>query len=259
MSIHPTALVSPKAELATNSQIGPYAIVEDGVSVAADCRVGAHAVLKRGLRLGSGVIVHEGAVLGGAPQDIKFRGGDTGCEIGRGTVVREFATVHRSTRAGDPTQIGKDCYLMGYAHIGHDCIVADNSTIASYTALAGHVRVGEGAFVSGGVVVHQYTRIGELSFIGGGSKVNMDVPPFVTVDGVPARAVGLNVVGLKRAGLTVETRRALRRAFRLLFRSPSPRSLAVASLAESDIDEVRALADFFSTSERGVCRARSAR
>lgn len=256
MAIHATAIVHSSAELATDVDVGPFAVIEAGVLIDSGCRVGSHTVLKKGLRLAQNVLIHEGAVLGGAPQDRKFEDTETFAEIGDGTIVREFATVHRSTHPGKATTVGRQCYLMSYSHVAHDCQVEDEATIASYSALAGHIDVGRGAFVSGGVVVHQYSRIGEYAFIGGGSKVNMDVPPFTIVDGVPARIIGLNAVGIKRAGFTEDTVHALKKAYRTVFRSNLPRREALTAIASIEEPEVQRFAGFIRDSERGVCRSR---
>jgi UDP-N-acetylglucosamine acyltransferase len=256
-AVHQTALVDPKARLDSGVVVGAYAIVEGDVEVGPDCRIGAHASLKNGMRLGPRVRVHEGAVLGGDPQDLKCDGARSYAFVGGDSVIREFATVHRSARPGGTTRVGERCFLMAYGHVAHDCEIGDDVVIASYAALAGHIRIGRRAFVSGGVVIHQFSRIGELAMIGGGSKVNLDVPPFFTVDGVPARAVGLNVVGLKRAGLSEEDVRALKRAYRLLYRSKLSSEEALGRIETIENAFTRKLVDFVRASERGVCRDRA--
>jgi UDP-N-acetylglucosamine acyltransferase len=258
-SIHPSALVHPKARIGEDVEIRPHVVVEADVEIGEGGRVGAQAVLKSGLRLGRRVRVHEAAVLGGPPQDLKFDGAPSYAVVGDDTVLREFSTVHRSARPEGTTRVGRGCYVMGYGHIAHDCDVGDGVIIASYAALAGHIHIGAKAFVSGGVAIHQFTRIGELAMVGGGSKVNLDVPPFVTVDGVPARAVGLNLVGLERAGVTAEGVRLLKRAYRLLFRAKLPLAEALEGLDAIEDDRVRRLAAFVRASERGICRGRARR
>jgi UDP-N-acetylglucosamine acyltransferase len=252
--IHPTALLHPEARVGADVEIGPHVVVEPGVEIGEGSRVGAQAVLKTGLRLGLRVRVHEGAVLGGPPQDVKFDGAPSYAVIGDDTVLREFTTVHRSARPEGSTRVGCGCYVMGYGHVAHDCDIGDGVIIASYAALAGHIEIGAKAFVSGGVAIHQFSRIGELAMVGGGSKVNLDVPPFVTVDGVPARGVGLNLVGLRRAGIDEDEIRALKRAYRLLFRAKLPLAEALAELDAIDSARVRRLAEFVRASERGIIR-----
>jgi UDP-N-acetylglucosamine acyltransferase len=256
LSVDPSAKVSADSEIATDVEIGPFAIIEPGVVVGRGCRIGAHAVLKRGLILGRDVRVFEGAVLGGEPQDLKFKGADSFAEIGDRCLIREFATVHRSASDGETTRIGKDSLLMAYGHVAHDCQIGDRVVIASYAALAGHIEIGDRAFVSGGVVIHQFSHIGGFSMIGGGSKVNLDVPPYMTVDGVPARAIGLNVVGLRRADFSDDEIRTLKKAFRMIYRSKLPLRTALERIEELDTKETKALADFIRNSERGICRHR---
>jgi UDP-N-acetylglucosamine acyltransferase len=256
-SIHPTALVDSGARLAEDVRIGPYAVVESDVEVGAGSSVGAHAVLKSGLTLGRRVRVHEGAILGGDPQDLKFGGEASFAVVGDDSVIREFATIHRSARPGGTTRVGRGCFVMGYGHIAHDCDIGDEAIVASYAALAGHIHIGARAFVSGGVVIHQFSRVGELAMIGGGSKVNLDVPPFFTVDGVPARAVGLNLVGLKRAGLGDEDLRALKRAYRLLYRSKLSSKAALTEIERLSNSYASRLVEFVRSSERGICRDRA--
>jgi len=255
--IHETALIDSAARIDSDVEVGPFAVVERGVEVGAGSRIGAHAVLKNGLRLGRRVRVHEGAVLGGDPQDLKYRGARSYAVVGDDSVIREFATIHRSACPEGTTKVGRGSFLMGYGHVAHDCEIDEEVIIASYAALAGHIHIGRRAFVSGGVVIHQFSRIGELSMIGGGSKVNLDVPPFLTVDGVPARAVGLNVVGLKRAGVSEPDMRALKRAYRLLYRSKLAARDAVREIEELSNDFTRRLAEFVRASERGICRERA--
>jgi UDP-N-acetylglucosamine acyltransferase len=256
MSVDPTAKVSSEAELDSGIEIGPYAVVEPGVTLGDGCRIGAHAVLKKGLRLGKDVRVFEGAVLAGEPQDLKFRGATSFAEIGDGCVIREFATVHRSAFDEGVTRVGSNCMLMAYGHVAHDCDIGDHAVIASYAALAGHIHIEPRAFISGGVVIHQFTHIGELSMIGGGSKINLDVPPYFTVDGVPGRAIGLNTVGLKRAGLDGDEIRALKAAFRILYRSKLPLKDALERIEAIDTPHTHHLVDFIRASERGICHHR---
>jgi UDP-N-acetylglucosamine acyltransferase len=255
--IHASALVDPGSRIDSDVEIGPFAVVERDVEVGAGSRVGAHAVLKSGLRLGRRVRVYEGAVLGGDPQDLKYDGAPSFAVVDDDSVIREFATIHRSARPEGTTRVGRGTFLMGYGHVAHDCDIGEEAIIASYAALAGHIRIGRRAFVSGGVVIHQFSRIGELSMIGGGSKVNLDVPPFFTVDGVPARAVGLNVVGLKRAGVSEEDLGAIKRAYRILYRSKLPRRVALAEIGSLPNEYARRIADFVRESERGICHDRA--
>jgi UDP-N-acetylglucosamine acyltransferase len=256
MTIHPTAVVDPGAHLGTDVDIGPYAVVEADVEVGHGVKIGAHAVVKSGTRIAERVRVYEGAVLGGDPQDLKFDGAPSFAIIGADSVIREFATVHRSAVPQGVTRVGRNCFVMAYGHVAHDCDIGDEAIIASYAALAGHIHVGRRAFVSGGVVIHQFSRIGELAMIGGGSKVNLDVPPYFIVDGVPARAIGVNVVGLRRADANADDVQVLKKAFRSLYRSKLPLREAVAEIGAMDNPLAERLAEFVLSSRRGICRAR---
>ena len=259
MSIHPTAVVSSAAAIESEVSIGPFAVVEAGVEIGRGCTVAAQAVLKAGVQLADEVSVHEGAVLGGAPQDLKFQDVPSFVRIGSRTVVREMVTVHRSAIEGGITTVGEDCFLMASSHVAHDCQLASGVLLGGFTALAGHIEVGSRAFISGGVVMHQFSRVGELSMVGGGSKVNLDTPPFITVDGFPARAIGLNTVGLKRAGFEPAVIRELKQAYRYLFRSKLRLEQALEKLDELPSQEVATLAAFIRRSERGICRERPRR
>jgi UDP-N-acetylglucosamine acyltransferase len=254
---HPTAVIDPGARLGPDVQIGPYVVIEADVEVGDGSRILAHAVLKTGLRLGSRVRVHEGAVLGGTPQDLKYQGAESYVEVGDDSVIREHATIHRSARPGGSTRIGRGAFLMSGSHVAHDCELGDEVILANFSALAGHVRIERRAFISGGVVIHQFSRIGELAMIGGGSKVTLDVPPYFTADGSPARAVGVNVVGLKRAGVDAGEVAALKQAYRLLYRSKLPRQQALASIEALSKGYAQKLADFVRKTERGICPART--
>ncbi len=258
MSVHPSAIVSPEAHLGPGVVVGPFAVVEGGAVLGDGCRIAAHAVVRSGTRLGRDNRVHEGAVLGGEPQDISFGGGETALLVGDRNVIREGVTLHRSAKPGSATVIGSDCFLMAYVHVAHDDRLGDRVIIANNVALAGHVEVGDGAFLSGGVVVHQFCRVGRLAMIGGNSKVVQDCLPFVITDGHPARARGLNVVGLRRAGFSAAQLRTLKEAYRLLLRSGLDRETALARLAALGDPLVDELAAFVRGSKRGVAQAQRA-
>lgn len=256
MSIHPTALVSPQARLGHDVVVGPFAVIEAGASLGDGCEIRAHAVVRAGTRLGSANRVHEGAVLGGEPQDLSFQGGDTAVVIGDRNTIREGVTIHRSTKAGGATVVGSDCFLMAYAHVGHDDHLGDRVIVGNNVLLAGHVDVADRAFLSGAVGVHQFCRVGRLAMLGGCAKVVQDCLPFVISDGNPARARGLNVVGLRRSGVAAPQLRTLKEAYRLLVRSGLPRDAALegmAALADPLVDEMIA---FVRGSKRGFAHGR---
>jgi len=247
--------VDADADVEEGVTIGPYAVVEGATRIGRGTEVRAHAVVKRFTTLGRGNVVHEGAVLGGEPQDVAFAGGESYLRIGDGNRIREGVTLHRSSKAGGTTSVGSGCFLMAYAHVAHDCVVEDGAILANNVALAGHVHVGAGAFLSGGVVVHQFCRIGRLAMVGGNAKVIQDCLPFVVTDGVPARARAVNVVGLRRAGVGAASTRALREACRTLLRSGLSLATALEPLASSADPLVRELAEFARSSPRGFSHA----
>ena len=255
MGVHPSALVDPSAFLGSGVTVGPFAVLEDDVVVGDETEIRAHAVVKRHTRLGARNTVHEGAVLGGEPQDVSFAGGPTGLVIGDENRIREGVTIHRSSKPGGTTTVGSECFLMAYAHVAHDDTIGDRVIIANNVALAGHVDIRDSAFLSGGVVVHQFCRIGRLAMIGGNSKIVQDCLPFVITDGMPGRARGLNVVGLRRAGVGIGAVRALKEAYRLLLRASLPQEEALAKMAGLGEPLVEEMAVFVRGSKRGFAHA----
>ncbi len=255
MSVHATAIVSPQAQLGHDVSIGPYAVVEEGTVIGHGCEIRAHAVVKGHTCLGSGNRVHEGAVLGGEPQDLSFRGQETRLVIGDRNVIREGATIHRSTKEGGATVVGSDCFLMAYTHVAHDCRLGDRVVMANNVMLAGHVEVGDRAFLGGGAAVHQFCRVGRLAMLGGIAKVVQDCLPFVITDGHPARARGLNVVGLRRAGVSASQLGTLREAYRLLVRSGLHREAALEKMARLQDPMVDEIIAFVRVSKRGFAHA----
>jgi len=257
-TIDAAARVHPDAQLAADVVVEMGAMIEADVRVGAGSVIGPHALLYGGTTVGERVQVGAGAVLGGVPQDLKFGGGASGVRIGDGTVIREYVTVHRCVEPGGITVVGSECLLMATSHVAHECVLGDRVIVANGVMMAGHVVVGDGVFLSGNVVVHQFTSVGRLAMIGGGSAVRQDIVPFALADGHPARPKGLNVVGLRRAGLSDATVRALKHAYRSLFASGSrlPDRLAAVEAEAGGCAEVAELAAFVRASERGVARPR---
>ncbi len=251
MKIHPTAIISAGARLGEGVSIGPYAVIESDTVIGDRTEIRAHAVIKRFTEIGAENVIYEGAVIGGEPQDLAFTACESRVRIGDRCSIREGATVHRGTQAGSTTVIGSDCYVMAYAHVAHNCSLGDRVIIANNVALAGYVEIGDRVFISGGVVVHQFCRLGRLAMIGGNSKVVQDCLPFVTTDGVPGRARGLNVVGLRRAGFKAGEVRALKEAYRLLLRAGLPLEEALAQLGRLNDANVNELIEFVRGSKRG--------
>ena len=252
--IHPTAIISPDADIAADAEIGAFAIVGEGCTIGTGCVVAPRATLERNVTLGRSVKVGIGTILGGAPQDLKYAGEETTVEIGDGTVIREYATINRGTAHSFKTTVGRNCLLMSYVHIAHDCVIGDNVILSNVVQLAGHVTIDDKAILSGLSAVHQFARIGRNSFIGGCSRVAKDIPPFLKAVGNPVKLYGLNTVGLQRSGMDEETIRELKRAYRLLFRSDLNVTQAIERV-QSELEplpEVRELIRFVEASERGV-------
>lgn len=250
---HPTAIVDDDAEVAGSASVGPYALVGPGVRLEADVRVGPHVLVERNTRVGPGCELHKGAVLGTDPQDLKYDGEETWLEVGAGTVVREYATLNRGTAASGTTVVGSECLVMAYAHVAHDCRLGDGVILANSVAMGGHVEIGDRAIVGGLVAIHQFVRIGRHAFVGGGSRLPQDVAPYVTVAGNPCAAYGINTEGLRRRDFGEERIRALKRAYRKLFRSDEHLGRALDEVEAGDTTpEVDTLVEFVRSSERGV-------
>jgi UDP-N-acetylglucosamine acyltransferase len=252
--VHSTAIVSRDAQLGEGVEIGAFAIVGEGCTLGDGCVVAARATLERHVTLGANVHVGSGSILGGPPQDVKYRGEATTVEVGDGTVIREYSTVNRGTTQSFKTTVGKNCFIMSYVHLGHDCHVGDGVVLVNSVQLAGHVTVEDRAIISGLTAVHQFVRIGRFSFIGGCSRVAQDVPPYTRAVGNPIKLYGLNSVGLRRNNFPDDVVRELKRAYRLFFRSELNLSQAV-QRAESELEplpEVQEFVRFVSDTNRGV-------
>lgn len=258
--IHPAAVVSSRAELASDVEVDAYSVIEDDVVVGPACRISSCVRLHAGTRLGEGVRVFHGAALGGEPQDLKFAGERTELHVGANTVIREFVTLSRGTHATGQTRVGHDCMLMAYAHVAHDCVVGNYVILANAVNLAGHVEVGDYAIIGGVVPIHQFVRIGMHCMIGGGFRVPKDVPPYILAAGAPLRYFGLNVVGLRRRGFSAESRTALKQAYQVLFGGRFTLTDAVKQIQDrfGDCEEVKRVLEFVEKSKRGMLPGRTA-
>ena len=255
-SVHPSAIVDPNAVLGEGVEIGPNCLVGPGVTLGDRCRLHGHVVLSGPTTIGAGNEFYPFACIGQRSQDLKYEGEPTYLEIGSGNTFREFVTVHRATAPGGVTRVGSGGNFLSYSHIAHDCVVGDDVIFSNNGTLAGHVEVGDRAVVGGLTAIHQFCRIGRLAISGGCSKIVQDVPPFMMVDGNPARVRHINQVGMERAGFSRETIRIIKDAFRILYRSDLNTAQALPRLSEEfqDQPEIQQLIDFVRESKRGIIR-----
>lgn len=234
--------------------IHPTAIVEDNVEIGPDCEIAAFAVIKRYTKIGARNRIFEHAVVGGEPQDVKFRGEQSYLEIGDDNLIREFCTLHRASGEGETTRIGSRNFFMVGCHVAHNCVIGSDNIFANEVALAGHIIVEDQVFISNNVGAHQFVRFGRHAMVGGKSKIVQDVLPFFTTDGNPPTLRGLNSVGLRRAGFSESARRALKEAYRVMFRSGMPMEEALQQLEQIDDHNVAYLISFIRASKRGFTR-----
>ncbi len=254
--IHPTAVVDAAADLGDDVEIGPYCVVGPGVRLGAGCRLQSHVALTGPSLIGAENVFYPFACVGQRSQDLKYTGEPTHLEIGDRNTFREFVTVHRATAPGGTTRIGSGGNFLSYSHIAHDCVVGDEVIFSNNGTLAGHVEVGDRAVVGGLTAVHQFCRVGRLAITGGCSKIVQDVPPFMMVDGNPARVRHINQIGLERAGYPKETVRAIREAFRVLYRLDLNTAQALEKLQAElgTVPEVGQIVEFVAASQRGITR-----
>jgi UDP-N-acetylglucosamine acyltransferase len=255
MGISELAVVGKNVKLGEGVEIGPYAVVEDGSELGSRVKVWPHAHVCRGASIGDESEIHMGAVVGHLPQDLLFdKDKATFARIGKKTVIREYATIHRATKEGGATTVGDNCYIMALAHVGHDCQIGNNVILANCALLAGHVSVGDSVFISGNVVVHQFCRIGTLVIVGGFTGINKDVPPYMLVRG-PSVIRGVNLVGLRRAKFPRELIESIKDAFTKLYKSDLNTAQAIDEIRKlRPSKELDHLIEFIQTSKRGICK-----
>jgi len=259
VQIHPLAFVGQNAKIGRDVQIGPFCVVEDGATIGDGCVLEARVSIKKGVVIGKNNHIFEGAVIGGLPQCVGLSDEDCGgVIIGDGCVIRENVTIHRSMRVEDSTVVGNDCMLMANVHVAHDCRIADEVIMANNAMLAGHVSVGRRAFVSGAAGAHQFVRIGAFAMVGGQAHLVRDVPPFVTVDGLSSQVVGLNSVGLRRAGFSTADVRKLKAIYRVIYKSDLNWREIVEKIEREHTEGVGLeMARFLATTTRGITAERA--
>ena len=256
--IHPNAVVSPKAIIGENVTIGPFCVIADDVEIGDGSVIGPHAVIEQWTSIGKECRIYQFASVGAAPQDLKFKGERSFTVIGDRTTIREGATVHRATGEGNETRIGNDCLLMAYIHVAHNCTLGNHVIMSNLASCAGHAIVEDRVVIGGMAGVHQFVKIGRNALVGGMSKLVQDVVPYTIVDGHPAKVVGLNNVGISRAGIPLESRRLIKKAYKILYRSglSLPEAIAVIEQEVDSCEEVEHFLRFLRNAERGICRER---
>jgi UDP-N-acetylglucosamine acyltransferase len=256
VEIHPTAIVQPWARIGRGVRIGPYSIVGEHVEIGDGCVLEDHVLIDGYTKIGRNNRFFHGASIGTIPQDLKFKGDRSYVEIGDDNTFREFVTVNRATGPEEKTIIGSGCLLMAYVHVAHNCRIGNEVILANAVNLAGHVRIDDYAIVGGMTPVHQFVRIGQYAFVGGGSRIEMDVPPFVKVAGNPPRVYGVNSVGLERRGFDPERRRMIQQMIRLLYRSHLNVSQALEQLRNGHFQDPdrKILVEFLESSRRGITK-----
>lgn len=257
MKIESSAIISKKAKLASDIEVGHYTIIGDNVAIGAGVKIGAFCVIEGNTTIGKNCQIFTGAVIGSQPQDLKFKGEKNFLEIGDNNIIREYCTFNPGTGEGGRTVVGNDNLFMAYSHVAHDCLVGNSCIIANNGTLAGHVTIEDKAVVGGLVAIHQFVHIGTLSIIGGCSKVVQDIPPYSTCDGHPARVYGLNLVGLRRNGFSKDAISELNKAFKTVFNSGVSAKHAIEKLEKESKPgkEVSYLINFIRKTERGISRS----
>jgi len=253
--VHPTAVVHPRARLGAGCEVGPYCVIGEDVEMGPGCRLHSHVVIDGHTRLGRENDIFPFASIGLKTQDLKWKGGVTRTEIGDHNTFREYVTIHSATGDGETTVIGSRNHILAYCHIAHNCTLGDHIIMSNVATLAGHVAVEDHAVVGGLAAVHQFCRIGRMSIVGGCSKVVQDIPPFMMADGNPAETRTINKVGLERNGITAPAQKALRQAFKVLFREGLTVSNALKKIEKlPPLPEVRHLIAFVRGSQRGISK-----
>ena len=255
MNIHETAVVDEKAECADNVEVGPYSVIGPQVKIGQGTKVLSHAVITGDVVIGQNNIIHPGSVIGGDPQDLKYKGENSRVEIGDNNTIREFVTINKGTEFGGwVTSIGSNNLIMAYVHIAHDCIIKDNVILANATTMGGHVTVESNAVISGLVGMHHFVTIGERAFVGGASKVVTDLPPYMMADGHPLKVRNINQVGLERAGYSKEVIGKIRKVYQLVYKERKNVSALSEEIQEGHelyCDEVKQIFEFMHCAEKG--------
>jgi UDP-N-acetylglucosamine acyltransferase len=256
--IHPTAIIDSKAEISEGVEIGPYSVIEKNVLIGEGTKIGPHVVIREGTYIGKQCQISQFASIGEAPQSVGYKGEKTFLQIGDHNIIREFVTLHRGTvKGGGKTVIGNENFLMAYSHVAHDCQIGNQVVMANGATLAGHILIEDFAIIGGLSAIHQFCRVGTYAIVGGLTGVLLDIPPYTKAQGDIAKLFGLNTIGLKRANFSEETLRALKKAYRIIFRSSLTLEKAMKRVVEDEISqtpEVQHFLQFIQCSKRGITR-----
>lgn len=255
--IHPTAIVDPDAIIGTGVEIGPFTIIGPNVQIGDGTKIGPRVVIEGWTVIGKNNKIYAGAIIGNEPQDLKFRGEKTHLFIGDNNVIREYATISRGTVGGlGETRIGSNNMIMSYVHLAHDCQVGSNVVMSHASGIAGHVTIEDRVVLGGLVGIHQFTKIGRMAMVGAHTMVTKDVPPYIIVDGNPAKPYGINIVGLRRNGLSPQLRMDIKRAYKILYRSNLNVAQAIEQMEQElpGNEEIDHLLRFLRSADRGICR-----
>ena len=254
MGVHSTAIVDPNAKIGDDVNIGPFSVVEAEVSIGDRTIVGNNVTIASGTYIGKDCKIFHSASIGAIPQDLKYNNEETFLYIGDRTVIREFVSINKGTSALGKTKIGSDCLLMASVHVAHDCVVGNNVIMSNLTTLGGHVNIDDWAILSGGVLVHQFCNISKHAFIGAGALVTQDVPPFILAAGSPVEYSGINSVGLKRRGFSIDDRKELKNIYKMYFRSKNNRKENLSKIKKelASFKYTSLIVDFIENSERGI-------
>jgi UDP-N-acetylglucosamine acyltransferase len=254
--IHPTAIVSEKAIIGNDVKIGPFSIIHDDVVIGNNCEIRSSVIIDNGSRIGNNVNIFSGAIISTEPQDLKYGGEQTFAYIGDGTTIREYATINRGTKETGMSSVGKNCLIMSYCHVAHDCYVGDNVIMSNVCQLGGHVNIEEWVVLGGVSKIHQFCRVGKHSMVGADTKIVKDVAPYTLVDRKPAQVEGINKVGLRRRGFSTELIQEIEQFYdTVLFSGYNNRDGIIKfSQREKISEEVRYCIEFIENSVRGICR-----
>ena len=254
MKIHKTSIIHKNTEIAKDVEIGPFCIIDEHVKIGSETKISPYVHILPHTQLGKNNTIHQGSTIGGNPQDLKFDNEKTSLIIGDNNIIREYCTINKGTDATGKTIIGSNCLLMAYVHIAHDCIVEDNVILANGVQLGGHSEIHYHAIVGGVTPVHQFCKVGKHAFIGGGRVVLQDVPPYILANGEPLQYSGLNSIGLRRRNFNLDTRKLIKKAYKILYLSNFNTSQAITKIKSElqKTNEIQSIINFIKKSDRGL-------